>query len=61
MSSLRNILTREFQALFQFRKTERPWYIPVLAALCTGLPLFLGYMIDRPDYGSLACLGGLPA
>lgn len=58
-NKLRNILTREFQALFQFRKTERPWYIPVLAALCTGLPLFLGYMIDRPDYGSLACLGGL--
>jgi len=56
MSSLRNILTREFQALFQFRKTKRPWYVPVLAALSTGLQLFLGYMIDRPDYGSLACM-----
>lgn len=56
---LKQTIKREIKLLFQLKQTERLWHIPVLASLCTGLPLLLGYYIDRLDYGILACLGGL--
>lgn len=52
-------LAEVVRSLFQLRSTERLWHIPVLASLCSGLPLLLGYYIDHLDYGILACLGGL--
>lgn len=58
-NTLKQVLLRETKLLFQLRKTERLWHIPVLALLCTGLPLLLGYYIGRVDYGVIACLGGL--
>ncbi|MGN6533572.1 MAG: hypothetical protein ACTHK0_17655 [Ginsengibacter sp.] len=58
-NELKKIIKREIQLLFQLKQTERLWHIPVLASLCTGLPLLLGYYIGRPDYGVTACLGGL--
>ncbi|WP_270089192.1 FUSC family protein [Sphingobacterium sp. SYP-B4668] len=48
--------TRQF---FQLKKTERLWHIPVLASLCMGLPLLIGYALGRMDYGILSCIGGL--
>ena len=45
--------------LFELKKTERLWHIPVLASLCVGLPLLIGYFFDRLDYGILASTGGL--
>src|SRR5690606_6062002 len=56
---LKQTIKREVKLLFQLKQTERLWHIPVLASLCTGLPLLLGYYINRIDYGVLACLGGL--
>lgn len=58
-SDIKARIGTEIKLLFQLRKTERLWHIPVLASLCTGLPLLLGYFIGRLDYGILACLGGL--
>lgn len=58
-NGLKQIVKREIKLLFQLKQTERLWHIPVLASLCTGLPLLIGYSIDRLDYGILACLGGL--
>ena len=58
-TDLRSALKREIKQLFQLKKTERLWHIPILASLCTGLPLLMGYFIGRLDYGILACLGGL--
>ena len=55
----KTILIRELNLLFTLKKTERLWHIPVLASLCTGLPLLIGYYTGRIDYGVLACLGGL--
>ncbi|WP_242916415.1 FUSC family protein [Pontibacter liquoris] len=45
--------------LFELRKTERLWHIPVLASLCVGVPLLIGYYFDRLNYGILASTGGL--
>jgi hypothetical protein len=57
--NLKQTIKREIKLLFQLKQTERLWHIPVLASLCTGLPLLLGYYIGRLDYGITACLGGL--
>ena len=56
---LKNFIQRETRALFQLKKTERFWHIPVLASLCTGLPLLIGYYLGRLDFGALYCIGGL--
>ena len=58
-SEFKQIVKQELKLLFQLKKTERLWHIPVLASLCTGLPLLMGYAIGRLDYGLIACLGGL--
>jgi len=57
--SVNTIIKREVKLLFQLKKTERLWHIPLLASLCTGLPLLIGYFLNRLDYGILACIGGL--
>lgn len=57
--NLKIILAREIKALFELKKTERLWHIPVLASLCVGIPLLVGYYFDRLDYGILACIAGL--
>ncbi|MCW3162681.1 FUSC family protein [Chryseobacterium oryctis] len=48
-----------FQYLLEFKKTERKWHFPFLAALCVGTCLFIGYFTGKPNYGSTACLGAL--
>ena len=57
--ALKNIIKREIKLLFQLKKTERLWHVPVLASLCVGLPLLAGYMLGHLEYGIVSCLGGL--
>ncbi|PKV66356.1 FUSC family protein [Pontibacter ramchanderi] len=45
--------------LFELKQSERLWHIPVLASLCVGIPLFVGYYFGRLDYSILASTGGL--
>ncbi|WP_442787190.1 FUSC family protein [Flavobacterium suncheonense] len=52
-------LQLEFSALFCYRKSERAWHIPFLASLCVGIPLFIGYYLNKPEYGITSCVGGL--
>lgn len=59
MDRISTIAKEELRLLFQLKKTERLWHIPLLASLCTGIPLLLGYFGGRLDYGVLACIGGL--
>lgn len=49
----------EILALFRYKKSERTWHVPFLASLCVGIPLFIGYYLDKPTYGITACIGGL--
>ncbi|MCP2042068.1 putative membrane protein YccC [Pontibacter sp. HSC-36F09] len=56
---IKQIISAEARALFELKKTERLWHIPLLASLCTGLPLLAGYAIGRLDFGILGCIGGL--
>ncbi|WP_316814713.1 FUSC family protein [Pedobacter nyackensis] len=59
VEKLKVIIGRELKQLFQLKKTERLWHIPVLASLSTGIPLLIGFYTDRLDYGIQACIGGL--
>lgn len=59
LERITRIAKEELRLLFQLKKTERLWHIPLLASLCTGVPLLLGYFGGRLDYGVLACIGGL--
>ncbi|WP_276483132.1 FUSC family protein [Paraflavitalea pollutisoli] len=57
--SISQAIEREWKALFQLKKTERLWHIPVLASLCVGIPLLAGVYFDKLNYGIIASTGGL--
>lgn len=59
MAKLSTVIRDEWHALFELKKTERLWHIPLLASICTGIPLLLGHLGGHLDYGALACIGGL--
>jgi len=48
--TLKDVIGRELKQLFQLKKTERLWHIPVLASLSTGIPLLIGFYSGRLDY-----------
>ncbi|MDO5653323.1 MAG: FUSC family protein [Brachymonas sp.] len=52
------LLKGEFRHLVTFQPAQRPWQMPVAAALAAGLPLLVGAWFDRMDYGLIASLGG---
>jgi len=56
---VQNPVVQRFQYLLEFKQTERKWHFPVLAALCIGSCLFIGYFLGKPGYGSLSSLGAL--
>ncbi|MCO6175801.1 FUSC family protein [Flavobacterium sp. NRK F10] len=59
MSDFLEIVKAEAKSLLTLKKTERLWHVPLLASLCVGLPLLVGYFTDRLDYGLLSCMAGL--
>lgn len=52
-------IQQESKNFFKLKETERLWHIPLLAMLCTGVPLLVGYALDNLQAGLLACLSGL--
>jgi len=56
---VQNPVAQRFHYLLEFKQTERKWHFPVLAALCIGSCLFIGYFLGKPGYGSLSSLGAL--
>ena len=56
---VQNPAHHRFQYLLEFKQTERKWHFPFLAALCIGSCLFIGYFLDKPNYGALSSLGAL--
>lgn len=55
----RKNLRENVVSIFAFRKSERHWHIPILAALSVGIPLFTGYFLNNLSYGILASTSGL--
>jgi uncharacterized membrane protein YccC len=52
-------LRAELRHLVTIHPTDRPWEMPVGAALAAGLPLVIGAAFDRLDFGLASSLGGL--
>lgn len=58
-SSLKRIARDEWTHLTTVQASERPWRMPMCAALATGLPVVLGAAFGRLGDGLVASLGGL--
>lgn len=53
------IVSNLFTSLFELKQTERLWHIPLLASLCSGIPLLIGLYLQHLSYGILASISGL--
>lgn len=45
--NIKKLLIEEINTLFTLTPQRRHWSVPVLAALCIGLPLFIGLWVDQ--------------
>lgn len=52
-------ICQQFRLMVQLNSTQRPWHFPLLASLCTGLPVLLGAYFGHVDKGVLGALGGM--
>ncbi|WP_313579098.1 FUSC family protein [Chishuiella sp.] len=52
-------LINELKSIFKIGKAKRHWAIPVMASLCVGLPLLIGYFLDNFSASLTVSLGGL--
>jgi hypothetical protein len=50
---LRQFLTDEWRQLASVQRSDRPWEMPVAAALAGGLPIFISACGFRPSHGNL--------
>ena len=57
--ALKQFLADEYRALARFNRSDRPWEMPVAAALASGLPMFIGAYWNELGLGLAASLGGL--
>lgn len=48
-----------WKQLFALKSTNRAWHLPVVAGLCVGIPLLLGWQMDNIEAGKLASVGAL--
>ncbi|MDB5545984.1 MAG: rane protein [Hyphomicrobiales bacterium] len=53
------VLRDEWRHLTKVNTSDRPWQMPVAAALSAGLPIMVGAATDHLDYGLVASLGGM--
>lgn len=59
LKSAGQAIREEWKALFELKRSERLWHIPLLASICVGLPLFLAWYFEHLEWGLTASLGGL--
>lgn len=48
-----------FKQLTHFNATDRPWHLPVIAGICTGLPILVGYFSNQFELGKIASFSAL--
>lgn len=57
--NLRQWLVDEWRQLARVNRSDRPWEMPVAAALASGLPIFIGAAYGELGLGLAGSLGGL--
>ncbi len=53
------MLREELRQLVTISPSDRPWQMPFAAAIASGLPIVVGVLLGRLDYGLVSSLGGL--
>lgn len=56
---LKKVVGEEFRLFFTLGQNKRNWYVPLLAALCVGIPLLVGLFFQNLRLGLMGSLGGL--
>ncbi|SDD90185.1 FUSC family protein [Rhodospira trueperi] len=56
---LKTTLINEARTFAQIRTADRPWHMPVAAALATGAPMLTGAWFGHVEFGQASALGGL--
>ena len=56
---MRTIIKQELRGLVRLKTNNRPWHIPLLAAICIGAPLILGLLMGDLQSGVFACLSAM--
>jgi len=56
---LKQFLAGELRQLATLNRSDRPWEMPVAAALASGLPIFVGVAYGEMGLGLIGSLGGL--
>lgn len=56
---LQQALREQVRRMLVLNPSLRPWHFPLVAGLCTGLPVLLGAWLGRLDLGVLGSLGGM--
>ena len=56
---LQRFLAQEWRQLASVNRSDRPWEMPVAAALASGLPIFVGAAFGELGLGLAGSLGGL--
>jgi hypothetical protein len=55
----KEFVKQELREAFRLKADNRHWSVPVLASLCVGIPLFIGYTIDSFSSALTISLGSL--
>lgn len=58
-AELKRLLLAQWRQLVTINPSDRPWQKPFAAALASGLPLLIGALLGRMDYGLVSSLGGM--
>lgn len=59
LKNFRRLLQEEFRHLTSLNTSDRPWQMPLAAALASGLPLLVGAWFGHLEYGLISSLGGM--
>lgn len=52
-------IQEQIRSLFSWSDVKRPWHIAVIAAVCVGIPPFIGAATGQFAVATLASLGGM--
>lgn len=56
---VKGLLQAQWRQLVTVNPSDRPWQKPFAAALASGLPLLIGALLGRMDFGLVSALGGM--
>lgn len=57
--AFKHLLADELRQLASVNRSDRPWEMPVAAALASGLPIFIGVAWGELGLGLVGSMGGL--